>query len=254
MKQRFLQKTNLIIGLFLACLLLCACTEQPTDKLRIAVAANAEGLASALAAEFSKTNDVEIDIISGSSGKLTNQISNGAPVDIFMAADLSYPQRLYDQGLTTAAPVPYSKGILVLLSQEDFLKSGLTLAGLKTLAIPNPDLAPYGRAAKELLEYQKLWDTVRPNLVYAENAVQAATFVVSGAAQAAITAKSTAMQAQRESEVFVLDINKVHYKPIIQGVVLIKGDNKHPEAENFVNFLLSDSVKKLIKQQGYDLP
>ena len=238
----------------MACLLLSACSEQPTEKLRIAVAANAEGLARALAEEFSTTNNVEIDIISGSSGKLTSQISNGAPVDIFMAADLSYPQRLYNQGLTTAAPAPYAKGILVLLSRQDFLKSGLTLPGLKTLAIPNPDLAPYGRAAKELLEYQDLWDEVRPNLVYAENAVQAATYVVSGAAQAAITAKSTAIQAQRESEVYVLDINKVHYKPIVQGVVLIKGEHRHPAASAFVDFLLSDAVKKLIKQQGYDLP
>ncbi|NQX77606.1 molybdate ABC transporter substrate-binding protein [Gilvibacter sp.] len=249
-----MQKSRFWIALIALSFILLGCNQAPTQKLRIAVAANAEALAQTLADEFSATRDVEIDIITGSSGKLTNQISNGAPIDIFMAADMSYPQHLYDTDWTTAAPIPYAKGILVVLSQEDFLKSGMTMDGLKSLAIPNPELAPYGRAAKELLEYQELWETVKPNLVYAENAVQAATYVVSGAAEAAITAKSSALQAQQESEVFVLDINKVHYKPIIQGVVIIKRGKLHPFTQDFVDYLLSEAVQKRIKQHGYDLP
>src|SRR5580692_5891142 len=129
---------------------------------------------------------------------LTTQIMNGAPFDLFISADLSYPKKLIDAGLADAAgsadssaPITYAKGTLVLWARKDskLPRPSLDLLhnpGLKRLAIANPDRAPYGQAAVAALTRLKIYDDLKPRLATAENVAQAAQFVDSGNADAGL--------------------------------------------------------------------
>ena len=138
---------------------------------------------------------VRIDVVYGSSGKLSTQIRHGAPFDIFFSADRAYAQSLHDAGLTAGPPRAYAVGRLVLWSTDPAL-ARLNLdemvrhAAVQRFAIANPEHAPYGQRAVEALRTRGLLDAVRPKLVLGDNISQAAQFIDSGAAQAGIVAYS----------------------------------------------------------------
>ena len=151
----------------LIALLLCgfvSCGPANSDKLRIATSANMQYALDSLAKAFTKKTGTAVEAVISSSGILSAQIVEGAPYDLFLAADLEYPHMLHREGFTTAPPRVYAHGKLVLWTAHyDFPESleWLTADSVKTIAIANPELAPYGRAAMEVLENEQILDGVK---------------------------------------------------------------------------------------------
>ncbi|RYF68358.1 MAG: molybdate ABC transporter substrate-binding protein, partial [Cytophagaceae bacterium] len=167
------------------------------QSLRVAVAANAQFVMESLGAAFQKQSGIKVESIVNSSGKLTTQIQQGAPYDLFLSADMEYPRTLYNQKLTTAAPVIYAYGSLVLWTLGTLPLSAdlkvLRNPAVRHIAIANPETAPYGEAALSLLKYRKLLAPVQSRIVYGESISQVNQYVLSGAAEVGITAKSVVL-------------------------------------------------------------
>jgi len=150
--------------------------------LRIAAAADLEPVLPPILEQFRQATGIPTEATYQASAMLTTQIMNGAPFDVFLSADLSYPQKLIATGLAASGPpITYAKGTLVLWTRKDSPLGPTTLdllrnPALKRLAIANPDRAPYGRAAVAALTTLKLYDALKPRLVTAENIAQAAQF------------------------------------------------------------------------------
>lgn len=145
---------------FLVVMLLFATNQLSAQPLRIAVAANAQGLIKKLQADFKKRTGLETEAIIGASGKLTTQIKNGAPFDVFLSADTELPEQLYTAGFGIKKPVVYALGSLIVFGSNKLdlnnWQSILNTDQVKKIAIANPKTAPYGRAAIEALTFYKL--------------------------------------------------------------------------------------------------
>jgi len=225
------------------------------QKLRIAVAANAQFVAGVLTKEFKQQTGIEPELIVGSSGKFTAQIEQGAPFDVFMSADMKYPEELFAKQLTTAKPQIYAYGTLVLWSNANVIPTinSLTKADIKKIAVANPALAPYGEAAIEALKKLKLYDQLQPKLVFGESIAQVNQFLLTDAADAAFTAKSVVMDPAQQGKGRWTEVDNKLYKPIAQGVVILKtstGENLK-QAQKFYKFLFSTKAKQIFKAYGY---
>jgi molybdate transport system substrate-binding protein len=247
MKQHFL-----LIGLILA--LPFAGMAQ---KLRIAVAANAQFVANVLANEFKKQTRIDAELVVSSSGKLTAQIEQGAPFDVFLSADMKYPQELYAKRFTTGKPEIYAYGTLVMWSKKEIsLAEGfnsLTLPSIKKIAIANAALAPYGEAAEQALEHIGLLAKLKPKLVYGESIAQVNQYLLTDAADVAFTAKSVVLDPAQKDKGNWKEINAKLYKPIAQGIVVLKASTGESlkQANLFYKFLFSVKAKQIFKQYGY---
>ncbi|WP_372521238.1 molybdate ABC transporter substrate-binding protein [Limnobacter sp.] len=198
----------------------------------------------------------------GSSGNFVSQVRQGAPFDLFVAADLKYPQVLLEEGLAMAPVQEYARGRLVLLLPKGSpLKADGSLADLraafadgrlKKLAIANPRLAPYGERAREALQHAGLWQAIEPNLVVGENVSQATQFVSTGAAQAGLVALSLAMAPQLRDHTHYAVVPSHFHQPLAQGVVVLKGSN--PAAAQLQRFLMSPQARAILKRYGYEIP
>ena len=160
--------------------------------LTVAAAANLQVLMDELVTTFEKESGASVDVVIGSSGGLTAQIENGAPFDVFMSADMSYPQALFKKGLAAEEPKVYVYGLLVFWTSKSLDLSrplGDVLGDplLKKIAVANPKTAPYGRQAVNVLKSLDIYLRVRPKLVYGENISQANQFILSGAADGGFT-------------------------------------------------------------------
>ena len=134
--------------------------------------------------------------------KLTAQIKQGAPFDIFVSADMKYPQDLFESSFSKEPPWVYALGKLVLWSKGrklESVRSALQDSGVQHIAIANPMTAPYGKAAKEVLVKYHLWDEIQPKLVFGESISQTNQFIQSGAADFGFTAKSIVMAPQMQT-------------------------------------------------------
>jgi len=227
------------------------------QKLRIAVAANAQFVAKVLAEEFKKQSSIEVEMIVSSSGKLTAQIEQGAPFDVFLSADMKYPQELYAKQLTTAKPQIYAYGTLVIWAKKGIsLKGGLKALNnpaIKKIAVANAALAPYGEAAEQAMERSNVLSELKPKLVYGESIAQVNQYLLTGAADVAFTAKSVVLDpAQRNNQNWV-EVNSKLYQPIAQGVVLLKSSSgaNLVQAKKFYTFLFSTRAKQIFKAYGY---
>jgi molybdate transport system substrate-binding protein len=230
------------------------------EPLRIAAAADLQPVLPALLADFEGATGVHAEASFASSATLTTQIENGAPFDLFLAADTSFPQRLVGDGLTVeGSPVEYARGTLVLWARRDgaLLKGGgkLRLEALREkpvarVAIANPERAPYGRAAKAALESLGLMEAVGPKLVTADNIAQAAQFALTGNADVGLISLTSALTpAMREAGEFV-EVPRGAYPPIVQGAVLLKRSGEQGEAERFLDWLRSPKVREELKAKG----
>ena len=230
------------------------------QKITIAVAANVSYVIEALQTEFHKEHPrIELQIILGSSGKLTAQIINGAPYGMFMSADMGFPQRLYQQKMAINEPVVYAQGGIAYLSMrsQDFSK-GMELladANIKKIAIANPKTAPYGAAALEAMKRAKLYTRIQQKLVYAESITQTVAYIMH-AAEIGIVSKSSLyspkMKRYKEG-VYWQAVDPALYSPIKQGVVLLKESKKDKAYQLFYDFVLSDKAKVILKKYGYTI-
>ncbi|MDR2008477.1 MAG: molybdate ABC transporter substrate-binding protein [Alphaproteobacteria bacterium] len=216
-------------------------------EINVAVAANMRETADLLVAEFQKTNDVKINIISASSGELYHQIVNGAPFQVFISADTDYPNKLYKEQLTIGEPYVYAYGLLVVAGQSIKIKSLTDIGGdnVSYIAIANPALAPYGKVAVEVLKKQNLLDSIKNKVVFGNSINEVNQLLLSNAVDIAFTAKSTVIF---HKSLKYYEVSTHLYDPIPQAAVLLKSEN---DAELFFNFIKSDVAKNILSNSGY---
>ncbi|MES9964806.1 MAG: molybdate ABC transporter substrate-binding protein [Candidatus Sedimenticola sp. 20ELBAFRAG] len=252
-------KTTPQVGLLLrsAALLLLTVSTAFASETHIAVAANFTDVARRLAPLFEEQSGHEIAISYGSTGKLYAQIEHGAPYDLFLAADTQRPERAEKKGLAVpGSGFIYAKGRLVLWSADDarfskgvdYLKSGAP----NHVAIANPKTAPYGTAAREVMQRLGLWPSLQRKLVKGDSIAQTFQFVATENAEAGFVAYSQ-VKGWRGEPGAVWEIPSDYYTPIEQGVVLLKRGRDNPAALAFLEFLKSDAALELIEKYGYDI-
>ena len=230
--------------------------------LRVAAAADLEPVLPPILVQFEKNTGIHAEATYQASATLTMQIENGAPFDVFLSADLSFPKRLIDAGLADAAgspdsstPITYAKGTLVLWERKDSQLPSPSLdllrsPALKRLAIANPDRAPYGRAAVAALQSLKLHDALKPRLVIAENIAQAAQFVDSANADAGLISLTSALTPRLSADGSYFIIPRDLYPPIEQGAVIVSNTKQRDAAHKLLDFLLSPAVQAELAKSG----
>ena len=227
------------------------------ERVRIAVAANFYPAMNELSDSFASSSQHRVELVVGSSGKLAAQIIQGAPFDLFLSADTSRPLELVRRGLVIDGHrTTYARGRLALLvahqvpgGQKNVL--GYSLRGLKDgnferVAIANPSLAPYGRAALESIEALKI-DVDRKRLVFGENISQTFHFFKAGHVDLAFVALSQVVDAGLDESEFTL-VSEGLYAPIEQQMVLL---SQKTAAFEIYAFLLSDEAQSIISRAGY---
>jgi molybdate transport system substrate-binding protein len=224
-------------------------------NIKIAVAANVSYAIEDLKAEFNTLYpDIKVQVTLGSSGKLTAQIKNGAPYQLFMSANMRYPKSLYADKIAITKPKVYAQGGLAFLSSKkrDFSK-GINLLKdkkISKIAIANPKTAPYGKATLEALTNAKIYNDIKSKIVYGESISQTLTFTLR-ATDIGIVAKSllfSPRMAKFKKGINWSELDSSLYTPISQGIVMLK-DNR--DVELFYNFILSQKAKKILKNFGY---
>jgi molybdate transport system substrate-binding protein len=230
----------------------------PAQTIQIAAASDLKFCLDELIREYSARNtNKKISVTYGSSGKFFTQIQQGAPFDIYFSADIEYPKKLYEAGLTTAEPVLYAIGRLVLWSSaEDASK--LTLQDLKAsrftkIAIANPDHAPYGKGAQEAIVKSRIYEDIKHRLVYGDNISQTAQFVQSGSVPIGIIALSLVNNPAFIKQPYYLIPSK-HHTPLEQAFVLLKKSETYPLVLDFVHFLSTPHAKSIFTKYGFLLP
>jgi len=245
--------------LLIAALLLT--TSGMAGSIKIAVAANVGYAIEDLKKAFKQIYpDTKLQVILGSSGKLTAQIKHGAPFGLFMSANMKYPEALYHEGIAVSKPVVYAQGALAYLSakKQDFSKGAAVLkeATIKKIAIANPKTAPYGAAAVEALKNAKVYDEVKDKLVYGESVSQTVAYATR-AADIGLIAKSSLYSHQlshyKEGENWS-DVDEKLYRPISQGMVLLKKGQQNSEVKAFYDFMQGSKAKEILKKFGYKVP
>jgi molybdate transport system substrate-binding protein len=253
-----------LFGLMLAFpfVLLAAAGARAQTPLRVAAAADLEPVLPPILAQFEHSTGTHTEATYKASAMLTTQILNGAPFDLFLSADLSYPKRLIAAGAADAAgssdastPVTYAKGTLVLWERKDSHLPPPSLAllrdpNLKRLAIANPQQAPYGRAAVAALNNLKLYEALKPRIVTAENIAQAAQFVDSGNADAGLISLTSALTAQLSASGSYFVIPRALYPPLEQGAVIVSATKQRAAAQKLLDFLLSAPVQAELAKSG----
>ncbi len=221
------------------------------SNIKVALAANMALAFKQIKTQFNKIYP-NINIIStiSSSGQLATQIQNGANYEIFISADLIYPNALKKFALSDVKT--YAKGGLTLSSTKYFdTKKGLNILkdkSIKKISIANPKTAPYGKASMQVLKKLNLYDDIKHKLVFAPNISSALSYVLK-ATDIGIVATSSLIDLK--TKLYSVNINSTLHKPLTQGVILLK--NSSAEAKLFFDFFLSNKTQHILKQYGYNL-
>jgi molybdate transport system substrate-binding protein len=245
-------------SLFVLCALLLPALLLPaqTKSLRIAAAADLQPVLPVFVHRFQQSSGIHVEVSYASSATLTTQILNGAPFDLFLAANLAFPQRVVAAHLALEpSPVTYAQGSLVLWARHGLFHHALTMESLTSptvhrIAVANPIHAPYGAAAVAAIHSLALAQALQPKLVFAENIAQAAQFGQSGNADCALISKTLAITpTMRRAGRFVAV--PVHaYPPILQGAVVLRSAPNQPAALDFLHFLQSAAGRSLLASHG----
>lgn len=225
--------------------------------LRIAAAADLQPVMPALAAAYERETGTRLAVSFGSSSALATQIVNGAPVDVFLGADFSFPERVVAAGLADEKePVPYAQGTLVLWARKDSPAQPISMGSLSSgkvthIAVADEFHAPYGRAAFAAMRTLKVLDTLRPKLVTGESISQTAQFAESGNAQAGFLSLTIADTAHFKEVGSFVYVDKV-YPKILQCGVVLKRSTELPEAHRFLDWLLSAKVQDHLHDFGLE--
>jgi molybdate transport system substrate-binding protein len=244
----------LLIGAVLG----AACGADRADEATVAVAANFLIVARALEIEFEATSGHELVVTVGSTGQLYAQIVNGAPFDVFLAADRERPRLIAEANLGDASSVfTYAVGQLVLWSGDagrvlDKPLSNQLRSDYRFLAISEPGVAPYGVAARQLLENLGLWSELEPRIVRGQNIAQTFTMVETGNAEFGLVALSQALAYDGSASYQAVPSNL--YDPIRQDAVLLQRAADNAAARQFLDFLKSPAASEIIERFGYLLP
>lgn len=246
---------------FAGLLLAAAPLARAAESVSIAAAANLVYALEALDAAFKEAApDVAVTVATGASGNLVAQIRNGAPYDVFLSADLDFPQALVKSGHAEAASLAvFATGRLVLWTTRpevplDSIAGTVRSEAVQRLAIANADSAPYGRAAKQALEKLGLWAEAQPKLVVGENITQTAQFVETGNAEAGFVALSLVLSPKLKERGRWIAVDGALHAPLEQGAILTRRGAGNPAAARYLAFLRSDAARKILERFGYAVP
>ncbi len=237
-------------AIFLAIFLLSS-SPVLSSEIIVATASNALKVVRELARTYQELEGTEVRIVSGSTGKLYAQIVNGAPYDVFLSADKERPHLLEQKGIgIKGTRFTYARGVLVVWTRDGITLHSiedLTDPRIRLVAIANPDTAPYGRAAIEVLENRGLLDRLKGKLLYGENVSQALGFALTGNADASIVALSTVHGTTGR----IFRIAPSLHSPIEQDAIALRDS---PQALKFLKFLRSPRAQSLFEKYGYIVP
>jgi molybdate transport system substrate-binding protein len=231
------------------------------QDVTVAAAADLQAALPELVKRFEQQTGRKVRLTFGSSGNFFAQIQNGAPFDVFLSADIEYPRRLQDAGLTEPGTLtPYATGRIVLWTRRDSgidvrqgLRALLTPA-VRRIAIANPAHAPYGRAAVAALRNEGVYEAVRERFVLGENISQAAQFAQSGNADVGILALSLAVGPALKASGTYMEIPASLHPPIAQGAVVLKSTRDRTAAKQFLAFLARPASVQYLETSGFDVP
>jgi len=205
--------------------------------------------------------DTEVKVSTGSSGNFYTQIEHGAPYDVFLSADISFPRKLIDEGFADGSTLSvYSVGRLALWTTKPdkiSLDKGVDVLrdpAVKRIAIANPDFAPYGRAAKAALETAGLWTEIQSRLVTGENIAQTAQFVQSGNADIGFVALSLLYTPTLKNVGRYVEVDPKLYPPLQQAVVLTKAGTANSAAHDYLQFLAGQEARTIFDRFGFEAP
>ncbi|MDF2432092.1 MAG: molybdate transport system substrate-binding protein [Mucilaginibacter sp.] len=225
------------------------------QNLKVAVAANLQSLIKVLGADFQKKTGIVIEPIVGPSGNLVAQVRNGAPFDLFLSADMSFPETLFKEGFSTKKPVVYAQGSLIICSNQNVgfenWERLLLTDRIKKIALANPAIAPYGKAATEVLKQKGILGNVKSKIVTGESISQVNTYITTGVADVGFTTQSLVKDPANKTKLYWLIIDPKTYSPIDQGMVLLKHAAANADAEKFYQYILSPAAKAIFKDYGY---
>lgn len=242
--------------LALACVTACkdkSTTTSAHDEITVAAASDLTQAFEEIGREFESATKTKVIFTFGSTGMLTRQIENDAPVDLFAAANASYIDELDKKGLIIPdSKAVYARGRITLWTPET---SNIRLQGIADLARPevmriaiaNPDHAPYGLAAKQALETAGIWDRVKPKLVYGDNIRQTLQYAETGNVDVSIVALSLSIQSRGR---WTLIPEELH-QPIDQGLGIVKTTKNEKAARAFAAFLAGPQGQAIMKKYGF---
>ena len=230
--------------------------EKPSSEILVAAAANLTDAFQELSRRFSERTGIRVILSFGGTADLAKQIENGAPFDIFAAADSAHVEALEQKGLLTPGTrALYARGSLVL-----WVPAGSTInvervedlqrKEVERIAIAKPDIAPYGQAAVETLRALKMWDQVEPKVVYGMNVSQVKQFVSSGNAEAGFLPRALVKPGEGK----YIEIGEELHRPIDQALGVIKASEKQDAAHRFADFVLSPEGQLILREYGYKPP
>jgi molybdate transport system substrate-binding protein len=228
----------------------------------IAAAANLNFALTEIADRFARDRGTRVELVFGASGTLTRQIQDGAPFEMFLAADEEFPQHLTAAGLTRDEGMVYAIGRLVIFAPRgspltvDERLEGLTrlvkAGGVTRFAIANPDVAPYGRAAEAVLRKHGLWDAIRSRLVLGDTIAQAAQFATTGNAVGGLIAHSLAVGPGFADRGTYAPIPAMDHPPLRQRMVLLK--QASPTVVQFYAYVQTAPARAILQKHGYGVP
>lgn len=254
------EKWMMVVRLIVLCVLMVS-SPVSAGELTIAAASDLNFAMKEIAAEYEKATGHVVKLSLGSSGNFFSQIQNGAPFDLYFSADIGYPKKLEEGGLTVPGSLyRYAVGRIVIWAGYD---SHINVAkgfealrdpAIKKVAIANPKHAPYGRAAVAAMEHYKVYDQIKERLVLGENISQAAQFIESGACDIGIIALSLALAPTMKSKGMYWEIPEAAHPALEQGVVILKSSNQQEAAKQFVAFIQGQPGREIMMRYGFTLP
>ena len=234
-------------------------TQRPPT---IAAAANLQFALTEVAKHFERDRGARVEIVFGASGTLTRQIRDGAPFEMFLAADEEFPGQLTAASLTRDAGAVYAIGRLALFAPTgsplvvderlEGLSRLLNAGGVTRFAIANPDVAPYGRAAEAALRTRGLWDAIRPRLVLGDSIAQATQFATTGNAVGGLIAYSLVKEPALADKGTYALIPQTDHPPLRQRMVLLK--TATPVVEQFYRYMQGAAARAILIKSGYEAP
>ncbi len=249
-----------VCALLFYLLIQAGCQSQPlkngqnnSQDLIVAAAANLTDAFAEVGPRFTNKTGIRVVFSFGATADLEKQIENGAPFDVFAAADTEHVEQLERKGLLTPGTrALYARGRLVMWlppgsnSKVERIQD-ITAKAFERIAIAKPDVAPYGRAAVESLQSLGIWNQIEGRVVYAQNVSQAKQYVATGNAEIAFL--PLALVKPGEGSYF--EVSEETHQPIDQALGIIKDTTKQMAAQQFVTFLLSDEGQEILSKKGY---
>lgn len=234
----------------------CRQTSNQPAELTVAAASDLTPAFEEIGREFEAQQQTKVVFVFGSTGLLTRQIENGAPMDLFAAANVAYIDQLEQKGLIVAGTKAiYARGRITMWTLADSALQIRAIGDLispevRRIAIANPDHAPYGLAAQQAMQKAGIWDALKPKLVYGDNIRQTLQYAETGNVDVAIVALSLSQQSKGR---WTLIPEELH-QPIDQGLAVIKSTRNETAARAFANFVTGARGREILAKYGFAFP